>query len=181
MSNSTQSLPSSGPISEEHKVITRARRRDRHRHLRGMVEGRQAGPRRRPCLHRARRRDRHRHLRGMVQGRQAGPRRRSCLHRARRRDRHRHLRGMVEGRQAGPRRRPAYILRDAATGTVTREAWYKDGQEVAPPSPVATVQDEIASLAAEFKTAVTTIGEKLEALARKPAQQPSLRHWADFQ
>ena len=55
---------------------------------------------------------------------------------------------------------PAYIKRDAATGTVTFETWCKDGKQVAPPSPVASEQDEILSLAAEFKTAVAAFGER---------------------
>ena len=74
---------------------------------------------------------------------------------------------------------PAYIERDAATGIVTYEAWYKDGKAIAPPSPVAAMQDEISSLAAEFKAAVTAFGERLEALApiigkRELTPDPSL-------
>ena len=66
---------------------------------------------------------------------------------------------------------PARIWRDAATGDVIDEDWYKNGKHVAPPSPVASEQDDILSLAAEFKTAVAAFGERLEALARKTAQK----------
>ena len=66
---------------------------------------------------------------------------------------------------------PAWIVRDKATGAVTREAWWKGGSRVDPPSPVASEQDEILSLAAEFKTAVAAFGDRLEALSRKMVQK----------